>query len=232
VGAFCSRGSSRSASSLTAAVRASYAHTARSRRLRCVRAFVPLSGRSVGVLAFFEGGRVLATAPTEEAARKLLDNCRWCSSPENVVVTNVFACGSLGRAVDLAELRGRLKVSVASFDGPRARSVLRVKNGLAQLDIFSTGRYTVKAPSESEASRAAREVAGDLLSGIPLGERHDGGCLWVGEEVALLGRGALIGSDRPADVLRRQPLGAERNVDGHASLVHVQRPSALHPALH
>jgi hypothetical protein len=144
VSARCSLGS-RSAETLARAVRSAYAHSSSSRRLRCARAYVALDGVSVGILSFYEGCSVVATAPTEEQARKLLDDCR-CASPEEGAVTNVFACGSVGRPLDLEAIRKG--AAAAQFDGPRARSVLRLAmGGGVHVDAFHTGRYTVKGPS-------------------------------------------------------------------------------------
>jgi hypothetical protein len=110
---------------------------------------VPLDGNEVGTLAFFEGRCVVATAPSEEKARKLLGECH-CAAPENGAVTNVFACGSAGRPLDLEELREESRGGgggTARFDGTRARSVLRIATEGVQLDAFCTGRYTLKGPS-------------------------------------------------------------------------------------
>jgi hypothetical protein len=137
VTARCSLGY-RSAETLARAVRSAYAHSSSSQRLRCTRAYVALDGVSVGILSFYEGRSVVATAPTEEQARQLLDDCR-CASPEEGVVTNVSACGSVGHPIDLEVIRKG--AAAAHFDGPRARSVLRLAmGGGVYVDAFHTGR--------------------------------------------------------------------------------------------
>lgn len=143
VAARCAAWSSMEA--LTWVIRAAYAHSSSSQRLRCVRAFIGLPNDRRGVLAFFLGGAVIATAPTEQLARQLLEDC-LCADPKNGLVSNVFAAGVVGYTLDLDVVR---KASAsARFDGVRAHSVLRISLGSVQLDAFSSGRYTVKGPSE------------------------------------------------------------------------------------
>ena len=187
--AYCELGS-RSVESLAIAARAAYGHTSVSKRLRCVRAFQPLSSScdDVGILAFFEGCRIVSTGPTEEVARRLLAECRCAKPSNNIKVSNVFASGLLesgcrrpGVVVDLVALQkivcAREDDNVrASFDGPRARSVLRItttntsrhcssisdigdeEEKCVQLDVYTSGRFTVKAPSEEEARKAVEDI--------------------------------------------------------------------------
>jgi len=152
----------RSVEVLARAVRSAYAYSARSNRLRCVRAYVGLQHGAVGVLVFFEARSVVATAPTEDAARKLLMDCS-CAAPEEGAVTNVFACGAAGCSLELEALRDL--GWPAHFDGPRARHVLRLSLGKAQLDAYRSGRYTVKAPSEREAAEASACFLGAVGKG-------------------------------------------------------------------
>lgn len=193
--AYCELGS-RSVESLALAARTVYAHTSVSKRLRCVRAFQLLSSSDddVWILALFEGRRILATGPTDAVTRKLLVECR-CAKPSNIKVTNVFASGLIlevgchHRTVDLEALRKTICAREdgnvrASFDGPRARSVLRItttsclhhsgdggvesstpekEEKYVQLDVYSTGRFTVKAPSEEEARKAVEDVVAVVL---------------------------------------------------------------------
>lgn len=133
-----------------------YAFSSWSRRLRCVRAYVGLPDNAIGVLTFFEGTRLLSTAPTEQQAQELLRSCS-CAAAVDGRVCNVFARGILAETtLDLEALKRSLSWP-CRFDGPRARSVLRVQMEQVQLDAYATGLLTLKGRSEEAIEKAYRQ---------------------------------------------------------------------------
>lgn len=156
IGAVCKL--KRSLSEWAQVLRSIYAHTCVVPRVGCVRVFL-----QPAMLTFFKGNKVLSTAPTKEMAEKYLSV--W--SVDACEVTNVFACGSVGKSLDLEAIRRKAtnRGIEAIYDGTQRRHVLRCsyKKDQVHIDIFASGRFTVKSKSEKAACSAEELFIQDFV---------------------------------------------------------------------
>lgn len=144
------------------AARSSYAHTCVDPKLHCVRAFLQLQEDSVAMITFFQGTRLISTAPTQEIAEKHLSDWPVVASR----ITNVFACGAAGKSLDLESIRKKATTCgmQALFDGTKKRHVLRLtlKEQQTHVDVFASGRFTIKSRSVQAAYDAGELIIKDF----------------------------------------------------------------------